>query len=174
PSTGPLCRLCSGGMENGSAWRQTLSPKACKEAAMSHCEEWDLVVLGSGRARSFASSLASQGKRSAVIERRYVTGSFPSIAWLPSQNLIHGPKVANYFRRGAEFGIVAGDWKVEMPAVRERKQKMIDGMVALNYDACPGYQSGRPRRPAARKNPLTSTRRHSSPVRRNRYNRVDI
>jgi pyruvate/2-oxoglutarate dehydrogenase complex dihydrolipoamide dehydrogenase (E3) component len=102
---------------------------------MSHCEEYDLVVLGSGRARSFAWSLASQGKRSAVIERRYVTGSCPSIACLPSKNLIHGAKVANYFRRGAEFGIVAGDWKVEMPAVRERKQKMIDGMVALNYDA---------------------------------------
>ena len=101
---------------------------------MSHCEEYDLVVLGSGRARSFAWSLASQGKRSAVIERRYVTGSCPSIACLPSKNLIHGAKVANYFRRGAEFGIVAGDWKVEMPAVRERKLKMIDGMVALNHD----------------------------------------
>lgn len=101
---------------------------------MSHCEEYDLVVLGSGRARSFAWSLASQGKRSAVIERRYVTGSCPSIACLPSKNLIHGAKVANYFRRGAEFGIVAGDWKVEMPAVRERKLKMIDGMVALNYE----------------------------------------
>ena len=102
---------------------------------MSRCEEYDLVVLGSGRARSFAWSLASQGKRSAVIERRYVTGSCPSIACLPSKNLIHGAKVANYFRRGAEFGIVAGDWKVEMPAVRKHKQKMIDGMVALNYEA---------------------------------------
>jgi len=102
---------------------------------MSHCEEYDLVVLGSGRARSFAWSLASHGKRSAVIERRYVTGSCPSIACMPSKNLIHGAKVANYFRRDAEFGIVAGDWKVEMPAVRERNLKMIDGMVALNYDA---------------------------------------
>lgn len=77
---------------------------------MSHCEEYDLVVLGSGRARSFAWSLASQGKRTAVVERRYVTGSCPSIACLPSKNLIHGAKVANYFRRGAEFGIVPGDW----------------------------------------------------------------
>jgi pyruvate/2-oxoglutarate dehydrogenase complex dihydrolipoamide dehydrogenase (E3) component len=101
---------------------------------MSHCEEYDLVVLGSGRARSFAWSLASQGKRTAVVERRYVTGSCPSIACLPSKNLIHGAKVANYFRRGAEFGIVPGDWKVEMPAVRDRKLKMIDGMVALNYE----------------------------------------
>jgi pyruvate/2-oxoglutarate dehydrogenase complex dihydrolipoamide dehydrogenase (E3) component len=101
---------------------------------MSHCEEYDLVVLGSGRARVLAWSLASQGKRSAVIERRYVTGSCPSIACLPSKNLIHSAKVANYFRRGAEFGIVAGDWKVGMPAVRERKLRMIDGMVALNHD----------------------------------------
>ena len=100
---------------------------------MSNPEEYDLVVLGSGRGRFFAWSLASQGKRAAVVERRYVTGSCPSIACLPSKYLIHGAKVASYFRRGAEFGIVPGDWKVEMPAVRDRKRKMVDGMVALNH-----------------------------------------
>ena len=98
---------------------------------MSHPEEYDVVVLGSGRARFFAWSLASQGKRAAVVERRNVAGSCPTIACLPSKNVIHGAKVANYFRRGAEFGIAAGDWKVEMPAVRDRKRKMVDGMVAL-------------------------------------------
>src|SRR5262249_31453354 len=103
--------------------------------AMSHCEEYDLVVLGSGRARSFAWSLASQGKRSAVIERREWPRSCPSNAWLPRKKLISRANVSKYFRKGVEFGIVAGDWKVEMPAVRERKQKMVDGMVALNYDA---------------------------------------
>ena len=49
--------------------------------------------------------------------------------------MIHGAKVANYFRRGAEFGIAAGDWKVEMPAVRDRKRKMVDGIVARNVNA---------------------------------------
>src|SRR4051812_10169230 len=101
---------------------------------MSHTEDYDLVVLGSGRGRLLAWSMASEGKRTAVVERRYVTGSCPSIACLPSKFLIHGAKVANYFRRGAEFGIVPGDWKVEMPTVRDRKLKMIDGMVALNYE----------------------------------------
>ena len=100
---------------------------------MSNLEEYDLVVLGSGRGRFFAWSLASQGKRAAVVERQYVTGSCPSIACLPSKYLIHGAKVASYFRRGAEFGIAPGDWKVDMPAVRDRKRKMIDGMVALNH-----------------------------------------
>ncbi len=100
---------------------------------MSNPEEYDLVVLGSGRGRFFAWSLASQGKRAAVVERKYVTGSCPSIACLPSKHLIHGAKVASYFRRGAEFGIAPGDWKVEMPAVRDHRRKMIDGMVALNH-----------------------------------------
>ena len=47
---------------------------------MSHPEEYDVVVLGSGRARSFAWSLASQGKRVAVVERRNLAGSCPTIA----------------------------------------------------------------------------------------------
>src|SRR5262249_50853292 len=49
--------------------------------------------------------------------------------------VIHAAKVANYFRRGAEFGIAASDWKVEMPAVRDRKRKMVDGLVAVNVNA---------------------------------------
>ena len=102
---------------------------------MSHPEEYDVVVLGSGRARFFAWSLASQGKRVAVVERRNLAGSCPTIACAPSKNVIHGAKVANYFRRGAEFGIAAGDWKVEMPAVRDRKRKMVDGIVARNVNA---------------------------------------
>src|SRR4051812_23986990 len=102
---------------------------------VSHPEEYDMVVLGSGRARFFAWSLASQGKRAAVVERRNLAGSCPTIACAPSKNVIHGAKVANYFRRGAEFGIAAGDWKVEMKAVRDRKRKMVDGIVALNVNA---------------------------------------
>src|ERR1700722_4571071 len=101
---------------------------------MLHPEEYDLVVLGSGRGRFFAWSLASQGKRAAVVERRYVTGSCPSIACLPSKYVIHGAKVASYFRRGAEFGIAPGNWKVDMRAVRDGKQTMIDGIVDLNYE----------------------------------------
>ena len=101
---------------------------------MSHPEDYDLLVLGSGRGRFLAWSMASEGKRTAVVERRYVTGSCPSIACLPSKYLIHGAKVASYFRRGVEFGIVPGDWKVEMPAVQDGKRKMVDGMVVRNHE----------------------------------------
>src|ERR1700758_3886406 len=100
-----------------------------------HTEEYAAGGLGSGRGRFFGRSLASQGKRVAVIERRNLARSCPTIACAPSNNVIHGAKVANYFRRGAEFGIAAGDWKVEMPAVRDRKRKMVDGIVAVNVNA---------------------------------------
>ena len=102
---------------------------------MSNPEEYDLVVLGSGEAgKILAWTLASHGKRPAVVERRYVGGSCPNIACLPSKNVIHGAKVAAYFRRGAEFGIAAGDWKVDMAAVRDRKRKMVDGLIEMHLD----------------------------------------
>jgi pyruvate/2-oxoglutarate dehydrogenase complex dihydrolipoamide dehydrogenase (E3) component len=102
---------------------------------MSATEEYDLVVLGSGAAgKLLAWTLASRGQRAAVIERRYVGGSCPNIACLPSKNVIHGAKVASYVRRGAEFGISPGDWKVEMPAVRDRKRRMVDGLVATHLE----------------------------------------
>ena len=102
---------------------------------MSQPEDYDVVVLGSGAAgKLLAWTLASQGKRVAVVERRYVGGSCPNIACLPSKNVIHAAKVASYFRRGDEFGITAGDWKVDMAAVRDRKRKMVDGLVAMHLD----------------------------------------
>src|SRR5262245_64695105 len=105
------------------------------EERMSHLEEYDVVVLGSGAAgKLLAWTLAAQGKRLAVIERRYVGGACPNIACLPSKNVIHSAKVASYFRRGAEFGITAGDWKVDMAGVRARKRKMVEGEVAFHLD----------------------------------------
>src|SRR5438445_8236057 len=99
----------------------------CVNTPTSQTEEYDLLVLGSGEAGKYiAWTLASQGKKTAVIERQYVGGSCPNIACLPSKNVIHSAKVVSYLRRGAEFGISLGDWRVDMPAVRDRKRKMVD------------------------------------------------
>jgi pyruvate/2-oxoglutarate dehydrogenase complex dihydrolipoamide dehydrogenase (E3) component len=100
---------------------------------MPAAEAYDLVVLGSGApGKLLAWTLAARGKRVAVVERRYVGGSCPNIACLPSKNVIHGARVASYFGRGAEFGIVPGDWRVDMAAVRDRKRKMVDGLIAIH------------------------------------------
>jgi pyruvate/2-oxoglutarate dehydrogenase complex dihydrolipoamide dehydrogenase (E3) component len=104
-----------------------------KEQSMSQPEKYDVVILGSGAGGKLLSwSLASQGKKTAVIERRYIGGSCPNIACLPSKNVIHSAKVASFFQRRAEFGIVAEGWKVDLSRVRDRKRRMVDGLVAMH------------------------------------------
>jgi pyruvate/2-oxoglutarate dehydrogenase complex dihydrolipoamide dehydrogenase (E3) component len=100
---------------------------------MPHPEEYDVVVLGSGApGKLIAWTLASRGQRVAVVERQYVGGSCPNIACLPSKNIIHGARVAEFVRRSDEFGISRGDWKVDMAVVRDRKRKMVDGLVEMH------------------------------------------
>jgi pyruvate/2-oxoglutarate dehydrogenase complex dihydrolipoamide dehydrogenase (E3) component len=98
-------------------------------------EEYDVVVLGSGEAGKYiAWTLAKKGMKAAVIERKYVGGSCPNIACLPSKNVIHSAKVASYFQRSEEFGIAKESWKIDMSAVRERKRKMVTGLVDMHLD----------------------------------------
>src|SRR5712672_2062958 len=93
-------------------------------------EEFDLVILGGGTGSTIAAwTFAGEGKQVAVVERKYIGGSCPNIACLPSKNVIHSAKVASYFRRSEEFGITKDHWKIDMSGVRARKRKMVEGLV---------------------------------------------
>ena len=70
----------------------------------------------------------------AAIERKYVGGSCPNIACLPSKNVVHSAKVASYFHRSEEFGITKDNWKIDMSGVRDRKRRMVTGLVDLHLD----------------------------------------
>src|SRR5438094_985041 len=96
-------------------------------------EEYDLLILGSGAAGKLLSwTLAKKGMKAAVIERKYVGGSCPNIACLPSKKIIHSAKVASYFPRSEEFGVIKDNWKINMQAVRERKRRMVGGLVDVH------------------------------------------
>src|SRR5438093_698926 len=98
----------------------------------SQPEEFDLVILGGGTGSTVAAwTFAGEGKRVAVVDRKYVGGSCPNIACLPSKNIIHSAKVASYFRRSQEFGIAHDGFTIDMSGVRDRKRKMISGMNAM-------------------------------------------
>jgi pyruvate/2-oxoglutarate dehydrogenase complex dihydrolipoamide dehydrogenase (E3) component len=91
-------------------------------------EEYDLVILGGGTGSTIAAwTFAGQGQRVAVIDRKYIGGSCPNIACLPSKNIIHSAKVASLFFRSEEFGISKENVRINMAAVRERKRKMLQG-----------------------------------------------
>src|ERR1700734_4120929 len=92
-------------------------------------EDFDLVILGGGTGSTVAAwTFADEGKRVAVVERKYIGGSCPNIACLPSKNVIHSAKVASYFRRSKEFGITLDGFAIDMADVRERKRRMVRGL----------------------------------------------
>jgi len=96
-------------------------------------EEYDLVVLGSGESGKYiAWTLAKKGMRAVLVERKYIGGSCPNIACLPSKNIIHSAKVASYFWRSEEFGVTKDNTRINMSAVRDRKRKMVDGLVDMH------------------------------------------
>src|SRR5262249_31136924 len=114
---------------------QEAGAHTAKKAAQ---EEYDLVILGGGTGSTIAAwTFAGEGKRVAGIDRKYIGGSCPNIACMPSKNIIHSAKVAWFFRKGEEFGMPAPDGvTVDMSAVRERKRKMVralNEMYMENY-----------------------------------------
>ena len=105
------------------------------KTSKTHPEEYDLVILGSGAGgKLIAWTSAKNGQRVVVIERKYVGGSCPNIACLPSKNVIHSAKVASFFYRSGEFGISKDNVRINMAAVRERKRKMVRNLVDIHLD----------------------------------------
>jgi pyruvate/2-oxoglutarate dehydrogenase complex dihydrolipoamide dehydrogenase (E3) component len=101
----------------------------------THPEEFDLVVLGSGGgAKLLAWTFASRGQRVVAVERKYIGGACPNVACLPSKNIIHTAQVAHYVRNSQEYGIATSGLTVNMPSVRERKRRMVEGLVDTHLD----------------------------------------
>src|SRR6516162_7696372 len=102
---------------------------------MPQTDSYQDLVLGSGAGGKLLSwHLASSGRRVAVVERRWVGGSCPNIACLPSKNEIWSAEVAHLLHHAAQFGIVTGSFAVDMAKVRQRKREMVEGLVAVHLD----------------------------------------
>jgi pyruvate/2-oxoglutarate dehydrogenase complex dihydrolipoamide dehydrogenase (E3) component len=98
-------------------------------------EEYDVVILGDGTGSTLAAwTFAGEGQRVVVLDRRYIGGSCPNIACLPSKNVIHSAKVAEYVRHSEEFGISVGDFGIDMSVVRGRKRRMVTGVNEMYLD----------------------------------------
>src|SRR6201982_579057 len=109
--------------------KSTETSPSAQVLAKTQPEEFDLVILGGGTGSTVAAwTFAGEGKRVAVVERKYIGGSCPDIACLPSKNIIHSAKVASYFRRSKEFGITHDGFAIDMVDVRERKRRMVRGL----------------------------------------------
>jgi pyruvate/2-oxoglutarate dehydrogenase complex dihydrolipoamide dehydrogenase (E3) component len=102
---------------------------------LSEIERYDVLVIGSGESGKWITwTLAQAGHRTAVVERKYIGGSCPNIACLPSKNVIRSAKANWFAKRGAEYGIQSGPVSTDMKGVLARKRKMVEGEVQFHLD----------------------------------------
>jgi pyruvate/2-oxoglutarate dehydrogenase complex dihydrolipoamide dehydrogenase (E3) component len=106
---------------------------------MPQAEHFEVLVVGSGAGgKLIAWHLAQSGQRTAVVERRWIGGSCPNIACMPTKNEISSARVAHLARHAAQYGTTAGPVAIDMGAVRKRKREMVERQVAAhlqNYKA---------------------------------------
>src|SRR5271163_1423428 len=94
---------------------------------MADVDKYEILVLGSGEAGKWTAwTMADEGHRAAMVERKWLGGSCPNIACLPSKNVIYSARVASLARRGAEFGLEMDKLRINMAAVQQRKRKMVE------------------------------------------------
>jgi pyruvate/2-oxoglutarate dehydrogenase complex dihydrolipoamide dehydrogenase (E3) component len=106
---------------------------------MSQPEQLDVLILGSGQGgKLLAWHMAQSGRRTAVVERRWIGGSCPNIACMPSKNVMWSARMAHLARHAGQFGTAAGPVETDMAAVLQRKRDMVNREIELhlqNYRA---------------------------------------
>src|SRR5262245_38652469 len=105
------------------------------EEAMAQPERYDVLVLGSGTGgKLVAWQMATAGRRTAAVERKWIGGSCPNIACMPSKNEISSARVAHLVRHAAEYGWTLEPGSIDMAAVRKRKRDMVAAQVAQHLE----------------------------------------
>ena len=96
-------------------------------------QHYDVLILGSGAGgKLLAWHFGQSGYRTAVVERRWIGGSCPNIACLPSKNEVRSAEIAHLVRNAAQFGTTTSATTIDMRIVRQRKRAMVDDLVALH------------------------------------------
>src|SRR5207253_2119356 len=102
---------------------------------MPEIERFQILMIGSGEAgKHLTWTMAQAGHRTAVVERKYIGGSCPNIACLPSKNVIRSAKANWFARHGSEYGIQTGPVSTDMRGVLNRKRKMVEAEVQCHLD----------------------------------------
>lgn len=88
---------------------------------------YDAIVVGAGQAGpSLAVRLANAGRKTVIIERHRFGGTCVNTGCTPTKTLVASARVAYLARRARDFGVGTGDVKVDMQAVKARKDSVVN------------------------------------------------
>jgi pyruvate/2-oxoglutarate dehydrogenase complex dihydrolipoamide dehydrogenase (E3) component len=106
-----------------------------QEMNMAQAETVEVLILGSGEGGKYlAWHMASSGRRTAVVERKWIGGSCPNINCLPSKNEIWSAKIVDLVHHAVKAGLLNGSPVLNMLRVRQRKRDMVEGLIAMHLE----------------------------------------
>src|SRR6266481_8249863 len=94
---------------------------------MTAPEHYQAVVIGSGQGGTpLCQALAGAGMRTAIVEREHVGGTCINEGCTPTKTMVASARVAYLARRGADYGVLTGELKIDLARVRERKRAIVE------------------------------------------------
>ena len=89
-------------------------------------ERYDAIVIGVGQAApALCARLDKEGLRTALIERQLLGGTCVNNGCVPTKTLIASARAAHYARRGDDYGFATGAVRIDMKAVKRRKDYVV-------------------------------------------------
>src|SRR6266404_3938613 len=94
---------------------------------MTTPQQYDAIIIGSGQAGTpLSTALAAAGMHTALIERKHVGGTCINEGCTPTKTMVASGRVAYLARRGKDYGVNAGEIRIDMPRIRQRKREIVD------------------------------------------------
>jgi pyruvate/2-oxoglutarate dehydrogenase complex dihydrolipoamide dehydrogenase (E3) component len=93
--------------------------------------KFDAIIIGSGQAGNpLSQGLADLGWNVALVERGNLGGTCINTGCTPTKTMVASAQVAHYARNAAKWGVHTGDVRVDLPAIIERKRKVVESFRA--------------------------------------------
>src|ERR1700712_681647 len=89
-------------------------------------EQYDCIVIGAGQAgMPLAKHLAGAGKKTVIIEKRFVGGTCVNDGCTPTKTWVASAKAAYMATKSDELGVKIKGFKVDMRQVKKRKDDIV-------------------------------------------------
>ena len=93
----------------------------------AEAKHYDAIVVGSGQAGTpLSQALAKSGLSTVLVEREFVGGTCVNVGCTPTKTMVASARVAYLARRGADYGVHAGELRINLARVRERKRAIVN------------------------------------------------
>src|SRR4051812_49831758 len=94
-------------------------------------DHFDAIVVGAGQAGpALCARLDKEGLKTALIERKLLGGTCVNNGCVPTKTMVASARAAHMARRGRDYGFVERAVRVDMRAVKRRK----DGVVRQSVE----------------------------------------